>query len=195
MRTVAVIEGFSGGPMHTRRFRQALAEAGYQLIKNRREADIIIAHSAGIYGIPAAAKADLLILIGPTYWPGQKLIKRLVRHTRSSRRYHVAKFGWRYYLWKKLLELYYFFRRHRYLWLGIIHNNRLDRLNKLIEKPGRRTIIIRNQDDPFSSPALRNELRSRNVQFQQMPGVHDDYVTNPRPYIDLLRAAESKEMP
>jgi len=195
MKTVAVIEGFSGGPMHTRSFRRALAEAGYRVIKNRSEADIIIAHSAGIYGIPAAAKAELLILIGPTYWPGERLLKRLVRHTRSSKRYHVAKFGWRYYLWKKLLELYYLFRRHRYMWLGIIHNNRLDRLDELIEKPGRKTIIIRNQDDPFSSPALGGALKQPNVQFKEMPGVHDDYVSNPKPYIDLLRKAASKEKP
>jgi hypothetical protein len=186
MKTVAVIEGFAGGPMHTRQFRKALSQAGFNVIKDRKKADIIIAHSAGIYGIPLDAKAKLLILIGPTYWPGQKLIKRVVRHTRTSGRYHVANFGWRYYLWKKLLEFYYFFRRHTYMWLGILNNNRLDHLGALIKQNGRITIIIRNQEDPFSSPDLKKSIKGGDLKFIDLPGVHDDYVTNPKPYIDLI---------
>jgi hypothetical protein len=186
MKTVTVIEGFAGGPLHTRQFRNALTQAGFKVIKNRQEADIIIAHSAGIYGIPQTSSAKLLILIGPTYWPGRRLIKRVIRHTQTSRRYHVSNFGWRYYIWKKILEFYYFFRRHSYMWLGIIHNNRLEHLNRLIRQPGRKTLIIRNQDDPFSGPGLEQAIKGSNLSFVELPGVHDDYVTNPKPYIDLL---------
>jgi hypothetical protein len=186
MKTVCVIEGFSGGPMHTRLFRKSLKQAGFAVIKDRKKANIIIAHSAGIYGIPADVEAGLLMLIGPTYWPGRKLIKRVAKHTNLSKRYHVSKFGWRYYAWKKLLELYYFFRRHTYMWLGIIHNNRLGHLERLINHAGRKTIIIRNQQDPFSSPGLKEKIIAKNVRFVELPGVHDDYVTNPQPYIDLL---------
>lgn len=186
MKTVALIEGFSGGPMHTRNFRRALAEAGFKVIKDKRQADIIIAHSAGIYAIAPESHASLMLLIGPTYWPGRRLINRLFQHTRTSRQYHVANFGWSYYTWKKLLELYYFFRRHNYMWLGVFHNNRLARLKRLAENPGRKIIIIRNQDDPFSGPMLQKDLKIPNVRFIELPGVHDDYVTNPKPYIDLL---------
>lgn len=190
MKTVAVIEGFSGGPMHTRRFRKALAEAGFRVVKDKRRADIIIAHSAGIYGIPENVKAKLLVLVGPTYWPGQPLIKRVARHTRASRNYHVSRFGWKYYLWKKTLEVYYFFRRHKYMWLGIRNNNSLDRLNKLAGRPDRKIIIVRNQDDTFSSPKIKELIEDwPDVRFVSLPGVHDDYVTNPKPYIDLIRQA------
>ncbi|MGH7157344.1 MAG: hypothetical protein ACREGG_04520 [Candidatus Saccharimonadales bacterium] len=186
MKTVAVIEGFSGGPLHTRRFRKALVEAGFEITNNRAAADIIVAHSAGIYGIPLEARAHLLMLIGPTYWPGVRLIKRSFRHARSSGRYHLSNFGLWFYLRKKLLEIYYFFRRNKYMWLGIKHNNRLNKLNKLIEKPGRRTIIIRNQDDPFTSPQLRNKIKSEKVKFVELPGVHDHFAENPQHYIELL---------
>ncbi len=186
MKTVALIEGFAGGPLHTRQFRRALTDAGFQVTKNRGQADIIIAHSAGIYAIPANAKAKLLMLIGPTYWPGQPLIKRVLRHTRTSRRHHVSNYGWLYYFWKKLLEIYYFFRRHSYMWRGILNNNRLEHLHRLTSQPGRKTIFIRNRDDPFSSPDLRNQLEKGDIQFVELPGVHDDYVKNPQPYIDLL---------
>lgn len=187
MKTVAVIEGFAGGPMHTRQFRKALSQAGFKVVKDRRQADVIVAHSAGIYGIPAEAKAKLLMLIGPTYWPGRRLIKRTLRHTRSSGSYHLRKFGFRFYLWKKILEFYYFFRRHTYMWLGILHNNRLGHLNMLIHQPDRQTLIIRNREDPFNSPELKNKISGSNLEYIQLPGVHDDYVTNPQPYIDLLK--------
>jgi hypothetical protein len=189
MKTVAVIEGFAGGPMHTRQFRKALSGAGFKVVKDRQKADIIIAHSAGIYGIPPSVRANLLMLIGPTYWPGRPLIRRVVQHTRSSKRHYVAHFGWRYYIWKKLLEVYYFFRRHAYMWLGIINNNRLDHLEKLIGQKGRKTIIVRNREDPFSSPEIKGLIKGPHVDFIELPGVHDDYVKNPEPYIDLLLKA------
>jgi hypothetical protein len=189
MKTVAVIEGFAGGPMHTRHFKKALSEAGFIPIKSRVEADIIIAHSAGIYAIPQEAKAKLMVLIGPTYWPGKLLPKRSFAHTRSSGKYHLTNFGLRYYVWKKLLEIYYFFRRHEYLWLGIIHNNKLDRIYALADKPGREIIVIRNQDDPFTTPKIANQLKHRSIKFIELPGVHDHFLRNPQPYIDLLLKA------
>jgi hypothetical protein len=186
MKTVAVIEGFTGGPMHTRQFRKALSEAGFKVIKDRKMANIIVAHSAGIYGIPATADAELLMLIGPTYWPGEGLIKRTIRNVRSSGRHHKRKFGWGYYLWKKLLEVYYFFRRHSYMWLGILNNNKLEHLNKLIESGDRTVLLIRNSNDPYCSPQIKDKVKGSNVKYAELPGVHDDYVKNPKPYIDLL---------
>lgn len=185
MKTVAVIEGFAGGPLHTRQFRRALETAGFKVIKNRRKADIIIAHSAGMYSIPSDTQAKLLILIGPTYWPGRRLIKRALAHTQRSKRYHVDKFGWKFYISKKLLEIYYFFTRHKYMWLGIANNNKLGKIFKVAE--GRQVIIIRNSEDTYSAPDLEKALRGhKNIRFVSLPGVHDDYPTNPEPYIALL---------
>ncbi|HET7529241.1 MAG TPA: hypothetical protein VFJ84_03390 [Candidatus Saccharimonadales bacterium] len=191
MKTAALIEGFSGGPMHTRQFRSELEKAGYKVIRNRRRADIIIAHSAGIYAVPDDARAHLIMLIGPTYWPGQPLLKRVMRHTKTSRRHYVANFGWGYYLWKKLLEFYYFFRRHNYMWLGILNNNKLAHLQKLMDRPDQKTIVIRNHSDPFTSPGIKDLIKGPGVRYFELPGVHDDYVKNARPYIDIIK----KEMP
>ncbi|HEX5448031.1 MAG TPA: hypothetical protein VFW90_02405 [Candidatus Saccharimonadales bacterium] len=189
MKTVAIIEGFFGGPLHTTKFRQALRSAGYQITKNRRKADVIIAHSAGIYAIPDNAKADLVILIGPTYWPGKRLTKRVAQHARTSKRYHVKEFGWPFYLKKELLGLYYFFRRHKYMWLGVLNNNRLERIEKLVDSPGRKTIIIRNADDSFTSPDYQKAIKRSGIKFVDLPGVHDHFAMNPEPYIDLIREA------
>jgi len=187
MKTVAVIEGFSGGPMHTRTFRKAVRRAGFSVVKNYREADIIVAHSAGIYAIPPNVRARVLILIGPTYWPGRKLIRRVLAHTKSGRQFFVDNYGWRLYAWKKLLESYYFFRRHRYLWLGVKNNNRLDRLYELANDRSRQIILIRNHDDPFCDPAIQELFRDQtNVRYVELPGIHEDFTVNPRPYIKLL---------
>lgn len=187
MKSVALIEGFSGGPLHTRQFRKALQQSGFKVTNDRRRADIIIAHSAGIYAVPDDADAHLIMLIGPTYWPGQPLLKRVVRHTRTSRQYYVSNFGWRYYVWKKLLELYYFFRRHNYMWLGILNNNKLKHIQKLMGRADQKTIVIRNQSDPFTSPEIKNIIKGPGVSYVELPGVHDDYLKNPKPYINLIQ--------
>lgn len=189
MKTVALIEGFSGGPIKTRRFRKALVDAGFKIIKNSSKADIVIAHSAGIYAIPASARANLLMLIGPTYWPGRSLYARLRQHMGDSRRYYVSRFGRLYYTKKKILEVYYFFIRHKYLWLGIVHNNRLEKLQQLTSRPGRKTIIIRNTDDAYSGRGLEQQIKDKNVTYVELPGIHDDYYENPGPYIELLLKA------
>jgi hypothetical protein len=186
MKTVSVIEGFAGGPMLSKELRKALTTSGFKVIKNRRQADIIVAHSAGIYAIPETARARLLLLIGPTYWPGVPLLKRAASNAKTSKRYHVAQFGWFFYLRMKSLEVYYFFRRHKYLWLGVLNNNHLERLKVITEKPGRRSLIVRNHDDHFSGPELRQKLKAPQIKFIDLPGIHDDYATNPKPYIDLL---------
>jgi len=176
--------------MHTRTFRKAVRRAGFSVVKNYREADIIVAHSAGIYAIPPDVRARILILIGPTYWPGRKLIRRVLAYTKSGRLFYVKNYGWRFYIWKKVLELYYFFRRHRYLWLGIRNNNKLDRLYKLADDQDRQIILVRNRDDPFCDPAIQELFKDRpNVRFVELPGVHEDYTTNPKPYIKLMEEA------
>jgi hypothetical protein len=185
MKTVAVIEGFFGGPLHTRQFRKALAENGFS-VTNPRDAEIIIAHSAGIYAVRSDTKAKLLLLIGPTYWPGKSLVKRVSAHAKTSRKYHSDTFGILFYIRKELLGLYYFFRRHRYMWLGIRNNNRLHHIEQLAKPPSRKVIVIRNDDDPFSAPQLRREINQRGIKYVTMPGVHDHFVMNPKPYIDLL---------
>lgn len=187
MKTAALIEGFSGGPMHTRPFRKELKKNGFKVIKDRHIADIIIAHSAGIYAVPDDARARLIILIGPTYWPGQPLLKRVRRHTKTSRQHYVSNYGWGYFIWKKLMEFYYFFRRHNYMWLGILNNNKLEHLRKLMDRADQKTIIIRNHSDPFTSPEIKSLVKGPGVRYVELPGVHDDYVKNPEPYIELIK--------
>jgi len=56
----------------------------------------------------------------------------------------------------------------------------LDRLNKKV-------ILIRNSNDKFCSPKIKQAVsKMPDVRFYELPGEHDDYYTNPRPYIALI---------
>ncbi len=66
MKTVAILEGWAGGPWHTRQFRQLLKKAGFVVAKVE-DAEIIIAHSAGIFDIPSNRQAKVIIMIGVPY--------------------------------------------------------------------------------------------------------------------------------
>ena len=89
-------------------------------------------------------------------------------------------------MWKKWLEVYYFFVRHIYMWIGIFNNNKLGKIEDLSNVKNRKTIVIRNLDDPFTSPSIKDILKDKSVEYLEMPGIHDDYTVHPKPYIDLL---------
>lgn len=184
MKTVAIIEGFAGGPFQTKTFRRALVDAGFEITKNRRTADIIVAHSAGIYAIPRDNQAKLLMLIGPTYWPSKKLTIGQFGHIRSSGEYFVSNFGWASYLRKKALEIYYAITKNRYMWLGILNNNKLN----FLDHGDRKVILVRNRDDRYTTPDIKVIAKKYpNVEFVELPGLHEDYYENPKPYIKLIR--------
>ncbi len=174
--------------MLTKVFRRALKKAGFEITKKCRTADIIVAHSAGIYAIPSGSKASLLVLINPTYWPGRRLITRVGNFAIIGPRFYVKNFGWRFYIKKRLLEAYYFITRSKYMWLGTFHNNRLGHIEELAEAKDRRIIIIRNHNDSFTTPQITGAVSHlSNVIVKTLPGIHDDFYVNPEPYIKIIK--------
>lgn len=61
---VAICYGFVGGPLHAKDFRERLNRAGFNLVSDPSDAEIVIAHSAGCWLIPQNIKPKLLIYIG-----------------------------------------------------------------------------------------------------------------------------------
>ncbi len=182
-RTIAISEGFSGGPLLTRAFRRALSAAGFKVIKDIKKADIIFAHSAACYGVPSRVSAQLVIFVGPPYWPGRPIGKRLVKTYKVLKKHDVANFGRLYYLKKKVLGLAYVILRPRLLWWGLIKNRSLDFLKLNAGK----IVLVRNTEDTYCSPQIKDDL-SESIKYVELPGVHDDYVTNPEPYIKLIQS-------
>jgi hypothetical protein len=183
MINVAIKEGWAGGKWFTRPLRQQLAAAGYA-VTDVRHADAIIAHSSACYDLTIKSPATLYILIGPPYWPGKSIFSRVFAKKRADNHAVRLNHGWKYWLSKNIHEIIYVFAKPSYTVTALRNNGSLDFLGELQTKS---VYLIRNQDDYFCSADIQTALAAYpNVTYVSMPGEHDDYYTNPQPYIDLL---------
>ncbi len=73
--TVFIAYGWPEGRWHGKQFRKALQDSGYQISEKPEDADVIVAHSAGCYMLPAELKAKVILLIGLPNWPSKPLTK------------------------------------------------------------------------------------------------------------------------
>lgn len=185
MRTVAILHGWSGGNWHTKKFRQELKNANFKIVKDAVSADIIVAHSTGCYIIPKGIKAELLLLIGLPWWPGRSIYRRLWQKQVHETSHHIAHHGWGYTLRKYGWAVIYVLLNPFYVFIAIRNHKFLDFLDELKNK---KIILVRNEEDYFSSPDIGQAIsHNRNIKYIKLPGVHDDYYGNPQPYIDLIR--------
>ena len=70
------------------------------------------------------------------------------------------------------------------MWLGILNNNKLS----FLEHGDRKVILVRNREDRYTTPDIKEIAKKYpNIKFVELPGLHEDYYENPKPYIDLLK--------
>src|SRR5262249_31508955 len=130
------------------------------------------------------SSVQLYILIDPAYWPGKSIISRVLSKKNSDSKLVRAQLGWKALFKKTFWELVYIFTKPNYTVLAIKQNGNLNFLVDLKDKP---IYVIRNQNDYFCSPDIEVALQSHpNIRYVKLPGEHDDYYTNPQPYIALL---------
>ena len=183
MKTVAIIHGWAGGPRITRYFANELAAAGFKVVKNPEQADIIFAHSAGVYKIPKNNGASLIIFHCPPYWPGKSIISRLFAHAASDAAEVAKHYGLGYLATRRLWETYYVFRHPSVTVAALRNKNNLEFLSRSV----RNALLTRNKLDKFCSPEIKEKVKPyKNIKYVEFPGGHDDYIRNPKPYIDLL---------
>lgn len=184
MKTVAILHGWAGGSWHTTRFVEALKNSGFRIIKNPRESDIIFAHSTGSYRLPENSQAKLVIIVGPPYWPSQSMLRRLLKKKTHDSRHLINNRGYLFTLKKTFFEILYVLVKPVYTIIALKNHRYLHFLELIKNK---KSILIRNEDDYFCSPEIEvatNKYKS--VNYITLPGGHDDFMTNPQPYIDLL---------
>ncbi|HVS79056.1 MAG TPA: hypothetical protein VHD84_02070 [Candidatus Saccharimonadales bacterium] len=184
MKTVAVVEGWAGGPRLSRKFRQALEKSGFKLTRKVAAADIIFAHSTGCYLLPVQNQAELIVALDPPYWPGRAITRRWLDLMKTDTTLLKSGAGAGSFVSKKLWEIYYIFAKPRFTWSVLKNQSHLDFLDK---HKGQKVILARNQGDEFCSPLIRERLKKyKNVKYVELPGNHEDYYVNPKSYIDLL---------
>lgn len=186
MVNVAIQTGWAEGDWHTKQFADALKAAGFN-VTAPQHADYLFAHSTACYDLPLKSPITGFILIDPPYWPGKPLWKRIVDKKVQDTKLNWQAWGWQYVLAKTWWELVYAVTKAQYLPLALKNQHSVDFLNALGDK---KAMVIRNQNDTFCSPEIQVALTAyTNVLYLTLPGTHDDYLTNPKPYIDLLLGA------
>ena len=184
MKTVAIAHGWAGGKRHVRRFLKALKENGFEERKRLAKVDVIVAHSTGCYRLKENTHAKLILLIGPPYWPSQNILKRLIKKTVHAKRVNAKNEGYVYVIHKLMWEIIYVIIKPSYTFIALKHHRYLHFLELIKNK---KVVLIRNQEDYFCSPEIEKAVKDyKNVRYLELPGGHDDFMTNPRPYVDLI---------
>lgn len=180
MRTIAVAEGWAGGPKLSRLFTDELAKNGFRIVKDKRQADVIFAHSTACYKLPVATKAQLILLLDPPYWPGRSIIGRWIDLLKNGTKPPNQSF--KQLLTKKLWETYYILVKPSYTWSVLRNQSKLEFLEKLKSE---NVLLVRNQRDQFCSSSIKDLISG--IKYVELPGDHEDYYSNPKPYIDLIQ--------
>lgn len=182
-KKVAIVYGWAEGKGHAKYLRSQLRSEGFKLVKNSAEADVIIAHSGGIFLLPKHLRAELVILVGIPYWPE----KHPSRSLRDKIRLELKNLnGLRYFLRKSLLNCIYFIIRP-------LHHFKIWRSWKreLYPFPHNEEsfIAVRNKDDTFSKQNEVTELAAnKSWNVVSLDGFHDDIWLNPDKYIQLIKS-------
>ncbi len=183
MKSIYLAHGFSEGEQHAKQLVGALKASGYSMTNSPKLADIVIAHSGGLYTLPLDVINKTLLVVGPTYWEGKSLRSSFAENVRAGFSSRTSLAVWTlkmfWHIWyaiksPKTVMLMYKNWRYKELWI-----------EKLNRSPATIT-VVRNKDDAFCSPAIKQSLGG-SITYFELPGGHDDLWTNPKPYLELLK--------
>ena len=174
--TVFIAYGWPEGSWHGKQFRKALMDYGYKATESSAEADIIIAHSAGCYMLPANTKAKLILLIGLPNWPNKLLMKCTFEKVSIERKnaYWFNKTFWHLvYGALQPIRLYNVYKTYRQKYLPDFKQSKV--------------VLVHNQQDTYMQVENSQKLaKERKWLLINLNGQHDDMWQNTQPYIELV---------
>lgn len=181
-KKVAIVYGWAEGPRHAKRFRALLRAEGFSITRKLEDADVLIAHSGGIFLLPANMRAELVMLVGVPYWPGKHPSKSL----REKIKLELMNRGsLRYLLRKSVFNCLYFVSKpvHHYrIWNSWRHN-----LYPTSKESS--FIAVRNRHDTFTNhKEVFNLASNNNWNVVSLDGYHDDLWLHPESYVKILIA-------
>lgn len=185
-QTVAILPGIFSGRQTTRRLRELLKRAGYEVIEHAAEADTLLAHSAGPLWLPRASAKQKIVLIDPPYWPGKTIRERARERGRSNFRFHERGVPLRAWLVRQLWGIYYALRnplRTRYVLRHMADFNLLHAIRN------HNVVLVRNEHDEWLTPDFTDLRRAHpNLAIIELPGDHDGFNYHPERYVNLLQS-------
>src|SRR5262249_25082501 len=148
-RTVCLLYGFCEGPRLAGRMLRALDKAGFAVVDDPYQAEIVIGHSGGCLLVPDDLPAHGIFQIGPPYWPGHWVLRSLIEKNVNDFKNHRQDRMTRQWADKFRWNLYYFWNMPRNFAM----------LRALEDSPswrGRRVTVVRNREDSFCTPDLKS---------------------------------------
>ena len=159
-----------------------LEQAGYEVISDASQADIIIAHSGGCFALPDHVRARKIVLVGITYWPGRSLAGSMVRKVIDDLHEHHREGELRFWLQKSWFNLLYAFRITQGLcMLRGRHDGRVWRY-------GKQVVVVRYSHDTFCTPDLGTLPFTDPPKIVQLPGHHDDCWRKPAAIVRIVQS-------
>lgn len=173
----AISYGLVGGPLHSKGLRKQMAKAGFNPA-SLREADIIIAHSAGCWLMPKNAKPKIVLYIGMPLASSKP--------TETWRK--AVKSGYKNNSFKRNLK-----GSSKNAFYGITQPRR--NLNIICSasnsKPaiikGAASIFVANKHDPWpTGENLVKVVNNHDWAFIGLGGSHDDIWDHPDHYVEVI---------
>ena len=183
-KTFHIFYAWAEGPWHGKALVSVMRKAGF-IESSDSEATILIAHSVGSFLIKANKNNRIILLIGPPYWPGKSISRRLFKKVwldfkshQKSLIFWVQKMIWTtvYIVTKPSLTLE--------AWRAVHLKDPFVRVSD-------QAIIIQNSEDVFCSPLLATLIKNKAI---ILPGQHDDCWDNPGPYLELVEKLYSQQL-
>lgn len=184
--TVAILYGLGEGPQLAKRLKTVLRAHGFEVIPNASRADMILAHSGGMYALPDSTNKVVLLVAPSCGRSTESLIS--TQRAKVAIDFHAATAQKRLRAWlvKSWLNALYLFRHPRQLramWRKASNEGYI-----LPACNASRTAVITYRNDPWSGNLESGQLRDNpRYAFISHTGIHDDLWLHPEEYVSVLQ--------
>jgi hypothetical protein len=185
--TVAIIHGFAEGPAISKLFRQTLTESGFKLVDDPKEAQIIVAHSGGLFLLPENLHDKIILLSAPSIgYLGNSLLRPGLQKIWYDFRFAGREGAMGKWFIKSFFNSVYIIsnpRKVRTMWRGVKTSGAA-----LPAHQARSVLVIGHKGDPWSGHISAHEIAKHTTYgFMSHTGIHDDLWSNPQEYISVIQ--------
>ncbi|MEK7152850.1 MAG: hypothetical protein AAB834_02805 [Patescibacteria group bacterium] len=183
---VAILYGAGEGRLSSKKMRACLQQAGFAVTTDLNRADIVIAHSGGMFYVPRATRAKAVLLVGPVVCYEGSAAATLLRKVAIDLKSHAAQGQLPSWLRKSFLNTYYLLTQpHRVVFMWTKARQYRETLPPVASD---RVGVIVLKDDPCSKLLPNHDLRrALPYSFMHYDRLHDDLWINPEDYVGVLQ--------
>ncbi len=185
MKSVAILYGLAEGPRVSKRLTELLRKHDFSITTDVQNADVIIAHSGGVYFVPKKSKAKTVLLVGASMGFEGSLLLLQSRKIKIDFLYCLKTNHYHYWFYKSFWNAIYLLTKQQYNWA--MHKHALVNKTLLPEILVPKVFVITYDDDPWSGNIKKTEMQKfPHYTYIRKVGVHDDLWINPEKYLEYL---------